>query len=596
MAFQSLYRRYRPGRFSEIKGQDHVKLALQNAVREGNVSHAYLFSGPRGTGKTTTARILAKALNCIDVQDGEPCGTCDSCVSIDNGSSMDVIELDAASNNGVDAMRDLVARAALGSPGRTKLYILDEAHMLSAGASNALLKTLEEPPGHVVFVLATTDPQKVLPTIRSRTQHYELRLLDGPTLQSHLRWVADDAKLDVTDEAIALAVRRGKGSARDALSALDLIVAAGGSASDDTAIDEIVEALCERDTGRALVAVAEASAAGRAPRDLADALLVHLRDALVATLAPDAVLLPDDAKELVADQGRRLGNAATVRAMDAIGESIQAMRESPEPRVALEVALVRCTRVELDTSPAALVERLEKLERGARTAPAVAAPASTAPAAAAPPAAPASPGRAAPERPTLGALRKRPPSSAPSSAPAPASTPSPAPSAPAPVAASSSPPAVAGALPSRDDLTTAWADAVLPKLRPTVKAKFAAGRFLSVGDGRAVYALPGAGLLEKASDVKGAVEAALAEHFGHPIPLDLVVDPGGAPPAEDATARPPSAAAAPEPEEEEPVDLDALTDAPDDPRTGIDHLSAAFPGSEIVPGPNGSSSGTQEDS
>ncbi|MEN3272963.1 MAG: polymerase subunit gamma/tau [Actinomycetota bacterium] len=584
MAFQSLYRRYRPGRFSEIKGQEHVKLALQNAVRDDNVSHAYLLSGPRGTGKTTTARILAKALNCIDVQDGEPCGKCDSCIAIDNGSSMDVIELDAASNNGVDAMRDLVARAALGSPGRTKLYILDEAHMLSPGASNALLKTLEEPPGHVVFVLATTDPQKVLPTIRSRTQHYELRLLDGPTLQSHLRWVADDAKLDVTDEGIALAVRRGKGSARDALSALDLIVAAGGSASDDTAVDEIIEALCERDTGRALVAVAEASAAGRAPRDLADALLVHLRDALVATLAPDAVLLPDDAKELVADQGRRLGNAATVRAMDAIGESIQAMRESPEPRVALEVALVRCTRVELDTSPAALVERLEKLERGARSAPASAGSPSTEPAAPAP----AVPSRPAPERPTLGALRKKAPSTTTATSSAPAAKPTGAPEpSPAPHAASTA------ALPSRDDLTTAWADHVLPKLRPTVKAKFAAGRFLSVGDGRAVYALPGAGLLEKASDVKGAVEAALAEHFGHPVPLDLVVDPGGAPPVDDdEPARPKSAAKEPEPEEE--PDLEGLTDAPDDPRTGIDHLSAAFPGSEIVEGPSGRSSGRQE--
>jgi DNA polymerase-3 subunit gamma/tau len=402
--------------------------------------------------------------------------------------------------------------------------------------------------------------------------------------------VADDAKLDVTDEGIALAVRRGKGSARDALSALDLIVAAGGSASDDTAIDEIVEALCERDTGRALVAVAEASAAGRAPRDLADALLGHLRDALVATLAPDAVLLPDDAKELVADQGRRLGNAATVRAMDALGESIQAMRESPEPRVALEVALVRCTRVELDTSPAALVERLEKLERGARSGPATAAPTAPTAATAQPTttAAPSAPSRPAPERPTLGALRKKSPSTT-----APASTAPPATTddAAAPVAKAPAP--SAGALPSRDDLTTAWADAVLPKLRPTVKAKFAAGRFLSVGDGRAVYALPGAGLLEKASDVKGAVEAALAEHFGHAVPLDLVVDPGGAPPVDDAAARPSRAAKEPEPEEE-PVDLDALTDAPDDPRTGIDHLSAAFPGSEIVPGPGGPTSGKQE--
>ena len=563
MAFQSLYRRYRPRTFSEVKGQDHVKLALRNAVREGNVSHAYLLSGPRGTGKTTTARILAKAMNCVDVQDGEPCGECDSCRAIDSGASMDVIELDAASNNGVDAMRDLVARAALGSPGRTKLYILDEAHMLTPAASNTLLKTLEEPPGHVVFVLATTEPEKVLDTIRSRTQHYELRLLDGPTLQAHLRWVADDAKLDVTDEAIALAVRRGKGSARDALSALDLIVAAGGTGEDDTAIDEIVESLCERDTGRALVAIAQACGAGRPPRDIADALLAHLRDALVATLAPDVVLLPDDTKELVADQGRRLGNAATVRAMEAIGEAIQAMRESPEPRVALEVALVRCTRPELDTSQAALVERLERLERGTRTDARTAAPASTAAATSAPSKAPAAPpstaettrarSKAAPERPTLGALRKRP---------------EPLVAEKAPAAKAKASPAAEGAMPSRDDLTMAWSDAVLPKLRATTKAMFASGRFLSVERDHAVYAVGGAGLLEKASKVQADVEAALAAHFGTPVPLKLVVDPGG-PPKE-----------APD----EPVDLDALTDAPADTRTGVDHLSAAFPGSEVLEG------------
>ena len=554
MAFQSLYRRYRPRRFSEIRGQEHVKLALRNAVRDGTVSHAYLFSGPRGTGKTTTARILAKALNCEKAVDGEPCAECDSCIAIESGSSMDVIELDAASNNGVDAMRDLVARAALGSPGRTKLYILDEAHMLTAAASNTLLKTLEEPPGHVVFVLATTEPEKVLPTIRSRTQHYELRLLDGATLQAHLRWIANDAGLDVSDEGIALAVRRGKGSARDALSALDQIAAAGGGGEDDTAIDEIVEALCERDTGRALVAVARAASAGRDPRQLADGILGHLRDALVATLAPDAVLLPDDAKDSVADQGRRLGNAATVRAMDAIGESIQAMRESPDPRVALEVALVRCTRPELDTSPAALVERLERLERGGR----VASAANTAPAA--PAESPAAAARAAvqaakpaADRPTLGALRTKRAETA-SAAAAAAS----APAAPAGAAT--------GTLPTRDELTTVWADHVLPKLRPTIKAKFSAGRFLAVEDGTAVYAVAGEGLLQKAREVQADVEAALAAHFGTAVPLRLVVDPGG--PAKDTP--------------EEPVDMDALVDAPADTRSGVDHLTAAFPGAEVV--------------
>src|SRR5437763_15433748 len=200
----SLYRRYRPQTFGDVVGQGHVTTTLQNALAEGRVAHACLFSGPRGTGKTSTARILAKALNCAAPVDGEPCGVCGSCVEVAAGTSLDVHELDAASNNGVEAMRELVARAALGTPGRWKIYIVDEVHMLSAAASNALLKTLEEPPAHVVFVLATTDPHKVLPTIRSRTQHFEFRLLPPDLLVEHLTWVAADAGLDVPSEAIEL--------------------------------------------------------------------------------------------------------------------------------------------------------------------------------------------------------------------------------------------------------------------------------------------------------------------------------------------------------------------------------------------------------
>ncbi|HYD09832.1 MAG TPA: DNA polymerase III subunit gamma/tau [Acidimicrobiales bacterium] len=579
MAFQSLYRRYRPGKFGDLRGQEHVKRALQNAVATDTVSHAYLFSGPRGTGKTTTARILAKAMNCADLQDGsEPCGVCESCTSIDSGSSMDVIELDAASNNGVDAMRDLIARAALGSPGRTKLYILDEVHMLSPGASNALLKTLEEPPGHVVFVLATTDPQKVLPTIRSRTQHYELGLLPGSTMLEHLQWVAKDAQLDVTEDQLALAVRRGKGSARDALSALEQI-AAGGGADDDASIDEIVEGLCERDTGRTLTAVATACFAGREPRQLADQLLAHLRDALVATLAPEVVLLPDDAKDAAADQGRRLGNAATVRAMDAIGEAIQLMRESPDPRVALEVALVRCTRPELDTSPAALVERLERLERGApprAAAAAAAAPVAEADDAPAPvvegggiaaaraAVAKATAAPAPVDRPTLGGLKRKPAA--------------PAPTAPA---ATNAAPVATGDLPTRDEITTAWADSVLPRLRPTIKAKFSAGRFLSIEDGAAVYAVSGEGLLGKAREVQPQVEAALAEHFGRPVPLRLVVDPGGATP-DALRSRHDDAPPPPDPEPEEEPDLSELVDAPpEEHRSGVDKFKEAFGAEEV---------------
>ncbi|MGI8809625.1 MAG: DNA polymerase III subunit gamma/tau, partial [Acidimicrobiales bacterium] len=194
-AYQSLYRRYRSQRWSELKGQDHVSQTLRNAVREGRVSHAYLFSGPRGTGKTSSARILAKALNCAEPVEGEPCGLCGSCGGIAAGRSLDVLELDAASNRGVDAMRDLVSRANLGTPGRWKVYIVDEVHMLTTEASNTLLKTLEEPPAHVVFVLATTEAQKVLVTIQSRTQHFEFRLFPAALLVELLQSVATDAGL-----------------------------------------------------------------------------------------------------------------------------------------------------------------------------------------------------------------------------------------------------------------------------------------------------------------------------------------------------------------------------------------------------------------
>ncbi|MFN7150178.1 MAG: DNA polymerase III subunit gamma/tau, partial [Microthrixaceae bacterium] len=258
MAHQSLYRRYRPRRFDEVRGQDHVISALRNAVHNESEGHAYLFSGPRGTGKTSTARILAKALNCENLQNGEPCCECTPCVDMEAGRSFDLFELDAASNNGVDAVRDLIERTAVGSPGRTKVYILDEVHMLSPGASNALLKTLEEPPDHVRFVLATTDPQKVLPTIRSRTQHFEFQLLTAQELESQVRSIIADADLEVDDEAVAWVVQKGRGSSRDTLSALDQVVAAGGVITRAEPVERLYESLVAADTGMAVVAVADA--------------------------------------------------------------------------------------------------------------------------------------------------------------------------------------------------------------------------------------------------------------------------------------------------------------------------------------------------
>ncbi len=416
--YQSLYRRFRPSTFEEVRGQDHVVLALRNAVRDGRVAHAYLFSGPRGTGKTSTARILAKALNCTDLHDGEPCGVCSSCVEITRGTSMDVHELDAASNNGVDAMRDLVSRAALGSPGRQKVYIVDEVHMLSTAASNALLKTLEEPPAHVIFVLATTDPQKVLPTIRSRTQHYEFRLLGPDTLSALLAQVRTDAGLDVGDEALDLAVRRGRGSARDALSILDQVAASDTVDDDLPELDEVVEALAERDVSRALVAVAHLTAAGFSPQQLTVDLVDHLRQGFLALVAPELVTVSGAERDALAAQAGRVGLATLVRAMEDLGRAQVSMRDAPDPRVNFEVALVRLVHPEADDSPAALLARIERLEAsgGGGSTPA-APPRSTGPVdrVAPPPPGPVSAG-VTPTR----------PAAAPTPDPAPAPTPSPA--------------------------------------------------------------------------------------------------------------------------------------------------------------------------
>jgi DNA polymerase-3 subunit gamma/tau len=374
-SYQSLYRRFRPQRFEEVLGQEHVSLALRNSVRDGRVGHAYLFSGPRGTGKTSTARILAKALNCAAIEDGEPCGRCDSCIEIARGASLDVHELDAASNNGVDAMRDLVSHAALGTPGRWKVYIVDEVHMLSPAASNALLKTLEEPPGHVVFVLATTDAQKVLPTIRSRTQHFEFRLLGSETLSALLHQVRTATGLALPDEALDAAVRRGRGSARDALSTLDQI-AAGGMVDDDIELlAELAESLAARDPALSLVAVAHASEAGRDPQRLAADLAEYLRQGFLAIVAGELVSLSGAERVQVEDIARRMGLPALVRCLEELGRAQVDMRDIPDQRVHLEVALIKLTHPQADDSTIALLERVERLERaladGAAAPPAV---------------------------------------------------------------------------------------------------------------------------------------------------------------------------------------------------------------------------------
>jgi len=578
--FQSLYRRFRPQRFSQVRGQEHVTRALVNAVRDAHAAHAYLFSGPRGTGKTSTARILAKALNCAAPDGGEPCGTCASCQSITAGTSFDVHELDAASNNGVDAMRDLVARASLATPGRWKVYIVDEVHMLSTAASNTLLKTLEEPPDRVVFVLATTDPQKVLPTLRSRTQHYEFHLLSEVELSSLVAEIARDAGIELTDDALDAVVRRARGSARDALSALDQ-VAAGGTADDDSVpLAALVTALAGGDVAGALVAVDGAVRRGRDPAQFAVELVERLRRdflVLVGSAATEEVSgTHRDASEVI----DALGPARCVRVMELVGTAIVAMRDAPEPRITLEVALIRAARPEADTLPEAVFDRIERLERRLDGR----APTPTPPAVTAPP-----------------APRREPPSPRPASAPRQAAT-SLAPETPvAPGSTPVPPDADAEALaqaPSRDDLVTAWADDILPTLRPKVRAIYQAGRFVGTEGSDALLALPNDAHITHAEPLRCEVVDALSQHFHQPVGLRLVAEAAVGPraPMTPASGRgrerrdaPPAAA----PEEDldgvlvDESDADADPDAaparsPSSAEVIEGRLLEAFPGTEEV--------------
>ena len=380
MSFQALYRKYRPQRFGELVGQDHVTGALQNAVRDGRVGHAYLFSGPRGNGKTTTARILAKALNCLDLgPDGEPCGQCENCVSIAAGTFADLIEMDAASNRGVDDARDLVARInlGLGATSKRKVYLLDEVHMLTKDASNTLLKTLEEPPAHVVFILATTEPEKVLPTIRSRTQHFEFSYLTVEEISGLLASVLADEGVAFEPEALPIVARAAAGSARDSESLLDLVLASGGPvtvATVEAALGgapfemrmAILDAVAAEDVAGVLTAVAALLEAAHDPRRIAEGLLGALRDAFILVASGGRVSLDDTEEQQVrlSAVGEALGNAHLVRALETLGQAVVDMRgtDAADPRLVLEIALVRLARRESNSALATLTDRVDRLE------------------------------------------------------------------------------------------------------------------------------------------------------------------------------------------------------------------------------------------
>ena len=342
-------------------------MALRNAVINGREGQAYLFSGPRGTGKTSTARILAKVLNCAAPVDGEPCCECDSCKAVELGTSYDVLELDAASNNGVQEIRDIIEAAALTSPGRHRVFILDEVHMLTRGAEAALLKTLEEPPDQVVFVLATTDPQKVSETIRSRVQHLQFHLLPVGELKKYVKFVIKEAELTVDEDSIDLVLRQGGGSARDTLSALELVVSGGGEPEVALHTEDIIKSLVARDHTAALGAVARAMQQGRDPHTYAQDVVRTMRDCFLALMSPELVQLPADRIAELTRYAQDMGTQRVVRIMETLGTTMVEMRHAPDARLLLEVAVVQLASPVFDDSAENLLARISQLEEAVKS-------------------------------------------------------------------------------------------------------------------------------------------------------------------------------------------------------------------------------------
>ncbi|KDR61421.1 DNA polymerase III subunit gamma and tau [Streptomyces albidoflavus] len=435
MSSLALYRRYRPESFAEVIGQEHVTDPLQQALRNNRVNHAYLFSGPRGCGKTTSARILARCLNCEQGPTPDPCGTCQSCQDLArNGpGSIDVIEIDAASHGGVDDARDLREKAFFGpASSRYKIYIIDEAHMVTSAGFNALLKVVEEPPEHLKFIFATTEPEKVIGTIRSRTHHYPFRLVPPGTLREYLAEVCGKEGSRVEDGVLPLVVRAGAGSVRDSMSVMDQLLAGAGEDgvtyamatallgyTDGSLLDSVVDAFAAGDGAAAFEVVDRVVEGGNDPRRFVADLLERLRDLVILAAVPDAaekglIDAPADLVERMQAQASVFGAAELSRAADLVNEGLTEMRGATSPRLQLELICARVLLPAAYDDERSTLARLERLERSGPPAQA---------------AAPLAPQAYAPAQPQV-----------PQAPPAPAPTPAPQQSAP-PAAAPDAPPA-----------------------------------------------------------------------------------------------------------------------------------------------------------
>jgi DNA polymerase-3 subunit gamma/tau len=557
----ALYRKYRPGTFAELVGQEHVTEPICAALDSGRIHHAYLFSGPRGCGKTSSARILARSLNCEQGPTSTPCGVCDSCVALApmGPGSLDVIEIDAASHGLVDDARDLRERAFFAPvSSQFKVYVIDEAHMITSAAFNALLKVVEEPPPHVKFIFATTEPDKVLTTIKSRTFHYRFRLIPPGVMRDHLALLCEREGIDVDPLVLPLVVRAGAGSARDAQSILDQLSAGSGGErisydralsllgyTDATLLDETVEAFVAADGASVFSAVDRVIEAGLDPRRFAQDLLERFRDLLVLDAVPDAAdagLLdaPTDALERMRVQAAHLGRASLTHAAEVMATSLVDMRGTTSPRLVLELACARVLLPAATDDTAAVLARLDRIEkRLAATGVAV-------PAAAPTPS----------------------PTPTPSPAPAPAAPPSPQPvtgvpaaepvaeSAPpsaAPVAVVASEPAVAPApetsellsmSPAADGVVDVVAlrrlwDSVLDSVRAksrTAHALMLSSQIESLVGNQLTLSFSSASLAERfARDVSASFTQALKEVVGVDLKVSATTGAGGAAPPSGST-------------------------------------------------------------
>jgi DNA polymerase-3 subunit gamma/tau len=611
----ALYRTYRPAKLDDVVGQDHVTGPLRRALENDRVHHAYLFSGPRGCGKTSTARILARSLNCEQGPTPDPCGVCQSCTDLAaNGpGSLDVIELDAASHGGVEDTRDLRERAMFApASSRYKVYIIDEAHMVTTAGFNALLKLVEEPPEHVRFVFATTEAEKVLPTIRSRTHNYTFRLVPSKTLQQHLAYVCEEEGVAAEPAALALVARAGAGSVRDSLSVLGQVISGSGpdgvtyaeavaqlGMTDATLLDATIDALAAHDGAALFTVIDQVIDAGHDPRRFVTDLLERFRDLIVLHNVPNAAELglidaPEDQITREIEQAGRFGPAELTRAADVTSSALSELRGATAPRLHLELMVARLLLPASDADEAATRARLDQIERRMAAAPVHAAPAG---AAASPAATAAQADGPADEAPPVPAPPKRlsevaPTTAAPAAHPsAPERIPVPAASAPAPTPEATPAPAPVEDAPVEDAPTTPAADtgvgldqfvsmwpAVLDALSTYGRVAwvlFQPSNPISISDGTLAVAVSDVG---KVKNIKGSghderLRQAILDVMRTDVRIDVVPDPGRAgtgvqsvptAAASGSAAKPPAPAAPTEP------DAPSLEDDNADSAVGVD--------------------------